>query len=71
MQERTAELAKADEDLTIFRRLPAEASGEGFGMSDFDGRIAYVNPTLCRAGMVEEAGNVIGTVFSTYYAERI
>ena len=31
----------------IFRKF-AEAAGEGFGMSEFDGRIVYVNPALSR-----------------------
>ena len=56
---RTAELAKANESLDIFRKF-VEASGEGFGMSDFDGRIAYANPTLCRLFGEEEPEDVVG-----------
>jgi len=59
IEERTAELA-------IFRRF-AEASGEGFGMSDFDGRIVYVNPTLCRLFGEEKPENVVGKNVSAYY----
>jgi PAS domain S-box-containing protein len=69
VHERTAELAKADEDLAIFRRF-AEASGEGLGMSDFDGRIAYVNPTLCRLFGGEKPEDVIGQKVFTYYQKE-
>jgi len=69
VQERTAELTKANEDLAIFRRF-AEASGEGFGMSDFDGRIAYVNPTLCRLLGEKTPEDVIGKSVFTYYADE-
>jgi PAS domain-containing protein len=41
------EVKKRTAELAVFRRF-AEASGQGFGMADFDGRISYVNPTLCR-----------------------
>jgi PAS domain S-box-containing protein len=69
VQERTVELAKANEDLAIFRRF-AEASGEGFGMSDFDGRIAYVNPALCRLFGEEKPEDVIGQSVFTYYQKE-
>ena len=39
VQERTAELTRANEELVLFRKF-AEASGEGFGMGDLDARIA-------------------------------
>ena len=38
---------KNEEFLMMFRRF-AEASGEGMGWSDLDGRIVYVNETMCR-----------------------
>jgi PAS domain S-box-containing protein len=47
VQERTAELARANEELTIFRRL-ADASNQGFGIADLDGRITYANTALRR-----------------------
>ncbi len=68
VKERTAELAKANEDLEIFRKF-AEASEEGFGMSDFDGCIAYANRTLCRLFGEEEPEDVIGKNVSAYYPE--
>ena len=47
VEERTADLAKANEELAIFRRF-AEASGQGFSMADLDGHLLYLNPALCR-----------------------
>jgi PAS domain S-box-containing protein len=44
---RTADLTKANEDLSVFRTL-AEASGQGFGIADLDGRITYANMALHR-----------------------
>jgi len=69
VEERTAELAKVNENLDIFRKF-AEASGEGFGMSDFDGGIAYVNPTLCRFFGEEKPEDVIGKNITRYYPEE-
>ena len=42
-----SERRKNEEFLMMFRRF-AEASGEGMGWSDLDGRIVYVNETMCR-----------------------
>jgi PAS domain S-box-containing protein len=69
VEERTAELTKANEELTIFRRF-AEASGEGFGMSEMDGRIVYVNSTLCRLFGEATPQDVIGKQVSTYYPQK-
>jgi PAS domain S-box-containing protein len=66
--ERTAELAKANEELAIFRKF-AEASGEGFGMSAFDGRIAYVNPALSRLFGEQAPADVIGQYSRSYFPE--
>ena len=67
--ERTAELAKANKELDIFRRF-AEDAEEGFGMSDFDGRIVYANSTLCRLCGEERPEDVIGKHVSSYYPEE-
>ena len=69
VEERTAELTKANAELTIFHRF-AEASGEGFGMSELDGRIAYVNSTLCRLFGETTPQDVIGKQVFTYYPEE-
>jgi len=68
VEERTAELQKANEELTIFHRF-AEASGQGFGMADMDGRATYSNPALCRIAGVAKAEDAIGTHLSRYYPE--
>jgi PAS domain S-box-containing protein len=66
VQERTAELA-------IFKKF-AEASGLGFGMTDLDGRIAYVNSAWLRLVGESQVENVTGKHISTYcpkeYCER-
>ena len=66
VHERTAELREANENLDIFRRF-AEDAEEGFGMSDFDGRILYANPMLCRLFGEDKPENAIGKNVSTYY----
>ena len=67
VEERTAELAQTNENLDIFRKF-AEASGEGFGMADLDGRIVYVNPTLCRMFGEARPEDVIGKNLSAFHS---
>ncbi|MGO9114674.1 MAG: PAS domain-containing protein, partial [Thermoguttaceae bacterium] len=69
VMERTAELIRSNENLEIFRKF-VEASGEGLGMADFDGRIAYANPTLCRLFAEEKPEDVIGKNISAFYPEE-
>jgi PAS domain S-box-containing protein len=66
VKERTAELATANENLDYFRKF-AEASGEGFGMAELDGRIIYANPTLLRLFGEERLEDVLGNSILTYY----
>lgn len=67
VEERTAELARANEQLAIFRQF-AEASSQGFSMADFDGRLIYLNPALCRMLEVKEPEDCIGQHFSICYS---
>jgi len=69
VQSRTAELAEANTGLAIFRRF-AEASSQGFGMVDLEGRLTYVNPALCRLFGEERAEDVCGNSLSAYYREE-
>ncbi len=68
VKERTTELAKANENLDIFRKF-IDASGVGFGMADLDGTIAYANPILCRLLGEEKLEDVIDKNISAYYPE--
>ena len=54
VKERTAELAKINEELTLFRRF-AEASGDGFGMSDLK-QSGLRKPDIVSAPWRDEAG---------------
>lgn len=69
VKERTAELAKVNENLDIFRKF-AEASSQGFGMGDLDGRIAYVNPALCRLFGEGKPEDLVGKSFMDHYPEE-
>ena len=69
VQERTAELATANENLNIFRKY-VEASGVGFGMADMDGTIAFANPILCRLMGEEKLEDVIGKSIIAYYPQE-
>ena len=69
VEERTAELAKANEELAIFRSF-AEASGQGFSMADLDGHLIYLNPALCRMLGEERPEVWIGQHLSICYSEE-
>jgi PAS domain S-box-containing protein len=68
VQERTADLQKANEELDVFRRF-AEASRQGFGMADMDGFFTYMNPAACRIVGVAKPEDVIGKHLTTCYPE--
>jgi PAS domain S-box-containing protein len=69
VQKRTAELTSANEELAIFRQF-AEAAGQGFSMADLDGRLLYLNPTLCRMLGEKRPENRIGQPLSIYFSEE-
>ncbi len=69
VEERTAELATANEELILFRKF-AEASGQGFGMGGLDARIEYVNPALSRLFGEDKPEDLIGGSFLSYYPEE-
>ena len=69
VQERTAELVRANEELAIFREF-AETSGQGFSMADLDGRLTYLNPALCRMLGEEGPENFLGKNLSVCYPEE-
>ncbi|MHC4559896.1 MAG: PAS domain S-box protein, partial [Planctomycetota bacterium] len=61
------ERKKAEEQLAIFRKF-TEASGQGLGMADLEGRIVYCNEALCRVFLGEETPeDVLGKEVSLYY----
>lgn len=57
----------ADEQLGLFRRF-AELSGQGFGITQLDGRIRYANPTLCRLLGADQQAEIEGTYLWEYGA---
>lgn len=70
VQQRTAELTKANEELMIFRKF-AEAAGQGFSMADLDGHLTYLNPAMCRILGLERPEEVVGQHLSVCYPEAI
>lgn len=66
VQERTAELTRANQKLTLFRRF-IEASQQGFGMATLNGEITYVNPALSHLLAGGKPEDVIGRHVSCYY----
>jgi PAS domain S-box-containing protein len=55
--------------LAIFRQF-AEASQDGFGMADLEGRLTYANPALCRMLGVGECAEAAGIHVCAYYREE-
>ncbi len=66
--ERTAELQESNEELRLFKTF-AEASGEGFGMSDMDHRIVYGNAALARLVGASKPEDTYGKHPSVYYSD--
>jgi PAS domain S-box-containing protein len=69
VEERTAELRKTNEELTLFHRF-AEASYQGFGMANMDGFFTYMNPSARRIFGVAKPEDIIGKHLTTFYLEE-
>jgi PAS domain S-box-containing protein len=67
VQQRTAELTEANQELAIFRRF-AEAASQGFAMADIEGRVTYANPAFRRILGIERPDDILGTHLSINYA---
>ncbi len=63
------ERRRAEQALTVFRWF-ADAAVQGFGMTDLDGRITYVNPIACRLIGARDPSDAIGKDFTSYYPEE-
>jgi PAS domain S-box-containing protein len=64
-----SERKSREASLAIFRQF-AEASQDGFGMADLEGRLTYANPALCRMLGIGESAEAAGTHVSAYYREE-
>ncbi|MHC4270912.1 MAG: PAS domain S-box protein [Planctomycetota bacterium] len=60
---------RAEEQVDIFKRF-AEASKDGFGMAELDGKITYVNTTLTRIIGEKNPDNVKGNNIRKYYDSK-
>jgi PAS domain S-box-containing protein len=69
VEERTAELMRVNQELTIFRRF-VEASRQGFAMARLNGEITYVNPAISRLLTEGRSEEIIGKHVSTVYSEE-
>jgi two-component system, sensor histidine kinase and response regulator len=68
VEQRTADLVKANEQLIVFRQF-VEASMQGFAMAKLNGEITYVNPTIGRLLADGRSEDIIGKHVSTIYSE--
>ena len=68
VEERTVALAKANEELALFRQF-AESSSQGFAMGDTEARITYANPALGRLFGEANAEDLLGKSVWDYYPE--
>jgi PAS domain S-box-containing protein len=69
VEERTAELTKANEEIAVFHRF-VEASKQGFAMARPNGQITYVNPAISRLLAEGRPEDVIGNHVSKYYPKE-
>ncbi len=70
MKEDITERKIVEENLQVYQRF-AETSGQGFGITTLDGKITYVNHTLCQMLGETSAEDVRGNDFSRYYPDQV
>ncbi len=63
------ERKRAEEELEVFGRFAHEAA-YGIGWADMDGKVIYVNPTLCKMFGEERPEDVHGKPVAQYYDEE-
>ncbi len=59
---------KMVDQFTLFRRF-AETSGQGFGMTDLQGRMTYANPTLMRLCGAQQPSQILGKRVVSFFAK--
>jgi two-component system cell cycle response regulator len=70
VNERTAELEKSNETLTVFKAF-AENASQGLGIGTPSGQIVYVNPALARLVGVSDREDLIGNNLVAYYPDDL
>ncbi len=70
LHEEVAEREATAEELEIFQKF-ADASGQGFGMADLDGRITYINQAVCRFIGFDHPGEGLGRHLSEFHPEEV
>ncbi|MFC1609660.1 PAS domain S-box protein, partial [Myxococcota bacterium] len=65
-----AERKRAEEQAAIFQKF-AEASGQGLGMADLDGKTTYLNPAVCRFMGMEGPEEGIGRHIGEFHPEQM
>lgn len=68
LENTSRDLEQANDELTIFKKF-VENSGQGFAMADFNKKITYVNPALCRILHVDSTDTIIGENALDFYPD--
>jgi len=63
------ELKNVEDQLKIFKLFASE-SGIGFGMADMNGKVTYVNSTLCKMAGFDSPSDIIGLDISDTYLKN-
>lgn len=69
LEKKIEEGREISNQLSIFRKF-AETSGQGFGMTDLDGRLTFANPALCRILNGKSPADFLGKKVSAYVSEK-
>lgn len=59
-----------DSEIEVLKKF-FQASGQGFGLSTFDGEILYVNEALARMCGEESEEACLGKSFTDYYSDKL
>jgi PAS domain S-box-containing protein len=70
VEERTAELTKANGELAVFKRF-VEAAGEGFAMADLNHQVTYANPAMLGLMGLHSSGQAVGRNLMSLHPQSV